>query len=208
MQNHSATPTGYMRNPRGHLVPMDQVKQIDKMRDDLVRMLCAQATALEESLTALKRHALADVDALVDISAEQYGARIGGRKGNVELISFDGDLKIIVQVRELIVLDERMQAARALIDEYLTEVLDGAGSDVVKLINAAFATDPAGKVSTAKVLALRRVDIQHPIWQRAMQALVDSMSSNGSCRYIRFYRRTGDSQQYEPIVLDIAQIST
>lgn len=201
-------PPGYMKNAKGHLVPMHQVKPIDKLRDELVQMLCETALDLHGALREFKRQALAEVDEFVAMSAAEYDVKLGGKKGNVELISYDGELKLVVQVRDLLALDERMQAGRALIDEYLTEVLNGASNDIVKLINAAFATDAAGQVSVSKVMALRRIDIAHPKWLMAMQAIADAMNVNGSCRYVRFYRRTGETYTYTGIVLDLSQIAT
>lgn len=208
MQNVNTTPAGYLKNSKGHLVPQELVKPIDALRDELVRDLCAEADNISEQLASFKRRALARIDEFVEFSAAEYDVKMGGKKGNIDLVSYDGELKIVVQVRDLLQLDERMLAARALIDEYLAEMLDGAKSDIVKLINGAFSTDPAGQVSVSKVMGLRRIDIDHPTWRRAMQALVDAMSINGSCRYIRLYRRTGDSNAYTSICLDIAQANS
>lgn len=205
MQNVNNTPAGYLKNAKGHLVPQELVKPIDALRDELVRDLCAEANNISEQLASFKRRALARIDEFVEFSAAEYDVKMGGKKGNIDLVSYDGELKIVVQVRDLLQLDERMLAARALIDEYLAEMLDGAKSDIVKLINGAFSTDPAGQVSVSKVMGLRRIDIDHPTWRRAMQALVDAMSINGSCRYIRLYRRAGSSSAYTSICLDIAQ---
>lgn len=205
MENVNILATGYLKNAKGHLVPKELVKPIDALRDELVRDLCAEASNLAEQIASFKRRALARIDEFVEFSAAEYDIKMGGKKGNIDLVSYDGELKIVVQVRDLLQLDERMLAARALIDEYLADVLDGAKSDIVKLINGAFSTDPAGQVSVSKVMGLRRIDIDHPTWRRAMQALVDAMSINGSCRYIRLYRRAGSSSAYTGIVLDIAQ---
>lgn len=205
MQNVNNIPAGYLKNAKGHLVPKELVKPIDALRDELVRELCKDAEVLAEIIASFKHKALTRIDEFVEFSAAEYGIKMGGKKGNIDLVSYDGELKIVVQVRDLLQLDERMLAARALIDEYLAEMLDGAKSDIVKLINGAFSTDPAGQVSVSKVMGLRRIDIDHPTWRRAMQALVDAMSINGSCRYIRLYRRTGESNAYASICLDIAQ---
>ena len=43
-------------------------------------------------------------------------------------------------------------------------------------------------------------------WQRAMQAIGDACQVVGSKSYIRVYQRVGDTDQYEPISLDIAGV--
>ena len=93
------------------------------------------------------------VKKLIEMSAEEYGAKIGGKKGNVSLLSFDGRYKIQRAVQESINFDERLQAARALIDECLTEWTEGARPEVVALVNDAFRTDTKGEIRTARVLA-------------------------------------------------------
>jgi len=57
-----------------------------------------------------------DVGAFIQLSAEKYEVKVGGNKGNVSLLSFDGRYKIVRQVAENITFDERLQAAKALID--------------------------------------------------------------------------------------------
>ena len=55
-------------------------------------------------------------------------------------------------------------------------------------------------------LALRRLDIRDEKWQKAMQAISESLQVVGSKEYIRFYERVGDSDQYQPISLDLATV--
>ena len=55
-----------------------------------------------------KTQAFTDVAAFVQISADQYGAKIGGTKGNVQLLTFDGRLKIQRNIAERITFDERL----------------------------------------------------------------------------------------------------
>ena len=140
------------------------------------------------------------------MSAEEYGAKIGGKKGNVSLLSFDGRYKIQRAVQESINFDERLQAARALIDECLTEWTEGARPEVVALVNDAFRTDTKGEIRTARVLALRRLEITDKRWQQAMKAIGEACQVVGSKSYIRVYERVGDTDQYKPISLDIAGV--
>ena len=112
MQNVNNIPAGYLKNAKGHLVPQELVKPIDALRDELVRDLCAEANNISEQLASFKRRALARIDEFVEFSAAEYDVKIGGKKGNIDLVSYDGELKIVVQVRDLLQLDERMLAAR------------------------------------------------------------------------------------------------
>ena len=88
-------PDGYMRNAAGHLVPEEQVREHDKLRDQAARDLADEAIRLHEALKAFKRRALDDIADVVRISAERYDVKLGGRKGNVSIATYDGDLKVV-----------------------------------------------------------------------------------------------------------------
>lgn len=206
MNAQQQIPAGYRINAQGHLIPESLIKPIDLERDRLVQHLVDRASELSGELADFKAVAFGDIEAFVDLSAEQYGAKLGGKKGNVTLLSFDGRYKVIRAVQEGIAFDERLQAARALIDDCLSEWTEGARPEVVALINDAFRTDTKGEIRTARVLALRRLEITDERWQRAMQAIGEACQVVGSKSYIRVYERIGDTDQYQPISLDIAGV--
>lgn len=199
-------PAGFWQDAQGRMVPESLIKPIDIERDRLVRHLVDSANKLSTELANLKAAAFGDIEAFIELSAEQYGITLGGKKGNVTLYSFDGRFKIQRSVQESIAFDERLQAARALIDECLRDWTQGARPEVATLANDAFRTDSQGEIRTARVLALRRLDIKDERWQRAMQAIGEACQVVGSKSYIRVYERIGDSDQYRAISLDIAGV--
>ncbi|MGO3029505.1 DUF3164 family protein [Pseudomonas helleri] len=201
-----SVPAGFWQDAQGRMVPESLIKPIDIERDRLVRQLVGSANKLSGELANLKAAAFGDIEAFIELSAEQYGIALGGKKGNVTLYSFDGRFKIQRSVQESIAFDERLQAARALIDECLRDWTQGARPEVATLANDAFRTDSQGEIRTARVLALRRLDIKDERWQRAMQAIGEACQVVGSKSYIRVYERIGDSDQYRAISLDIAGV--
>lgn len=204
--NQTAIPPGYWRNAQGGLTPEAMIKPIDRARDDLVREIVQAAEKLSETIGTFKAKAFADVAAFVDLSAEQYGVSLGGRKGNVTLMSFDGSLKVVRAISESITFDERLQAAKALIDECFLDWTSTARPEVKALIDRAFEVDREGNIRTGAVLSLRRVDIQDERWVRAMQAINDAVQVVGSKAYIRVYKRIGDTEKWEPLALDVAGV--
>lgn len=112
---------GYMEDARGCFVPVAQIKEIDLARDELVKEKVEKVKAMQAQLRALKNELMGDVAAFVEISAERYGAKVGGDKGNVTLLSFDGRYKIKRQYSETLGFDEGLRAAKALIDRCLEE---------------------------------------------------------------------------------------
>lgn len=197
-------PEGYMRDARGALHPIERIKPVDIARDDLLQEIVFKARALSAEIADFRTEAFADIAAFIQLSAEQYGATVGGTKGNVTLMSFDGRYKVQRAIQERIVFDERLQAAKALIDACINEWSQGARSEIRALINSAFDVDKEGNINTGRVLGLRRLDIKDAQWLRAMAAISDAVQVAGSKSYLRIYERIGDSEEYKPISLDMA----
>lgn len=205
---HQAIPDGYKQDPQGRLIPLETIRPIDIERDDLVQKLVEQARETSANLGAFKQKAFADIQAFVELSAEQYDVKVGGMKGNVTLTSFDGRFKIIRAYQDNIVFDERLQAAKALIDECLRDWTKEAGPEVRAIIDRAFEVNKQGQLNEGRILALRRVDIKDPRWKRAMDAISESIQVVGSKGYIRVYERVGDADEYRPIALDVAAVGS
>lgn len=202
--NTPAPPKGYMQDAKGRFVPETMVTPVDKLRDQTVRALVSQALALNRQLAEFKIAAHGDIAAFVEASAEEYGVKLRGVKGNVTLYSFDGRWKVVRQVQDTIRFDERLKAAKALIDECITTWSEGSRAEIKVLVNDAFEVDREGEVKLARVLGLRRLDIRDPKWRQAMQAITDSVSVIGSRSYVRIYERVGESDQYRAVTLDLA----
>lgn len=195
----------YWKDANGALKPDELVKPIDKERDALVRSFVALAEEHSMAMKRFKRMVFDDVGAFISLSAEKYGVRIGGAKGNVTLFTYDGSYKMQLAVQEHIRFDERIHAAKALIDECLHDWSEGAKPELKALIDNAFEVDKEGNLSTAKILSLRRVEISDKRWNQAMEAISDSVQVVGSKDYIRFYQRDVDGK-YQPISLDMANV--
>lgn len=199
-------PAGYRHDAKGNLIAEANIKPIDLLRDQLVQELIEEGIELQAALCAYKRGAFADIAALVETAADEYDARVGGKKGNVTLYSYDGAYKVQRQINERLQFDERIHAAQALINECLEEWTAHANPNLQAIVARAFETDKDGNLSATRILGLRRVKIDDPRWQSAMEAISDSVQVVGSRSYIRLYRRVGESCGYEPIPLDIAVV--
>jgi Protein of unknown function (DUF3164) len=199
-------PDGCWEDATGRFVPLDLIDDIDKTRNELVIELADLAKAQSLALAKFKQKLFADVYAFVDLSAEKYQVKIGGRKGNITLMSFDARYKIQIAISEQFRFNEGLQVAKALIDECITEWAKDSKSEIKMLVQDAFQTDQEGKINTGRVLALRRVKIEDEKWVRAMQAIGQSLFILGSKEYIRFYERVNKTDKYTPILLDIAAV--
>lgn len=199
-------PDGYKADAKGRLIPLGTIKPIDQARDQLVAEIVAKAKQMNRALAAFKEALFSDIDAFVDLSAERYGAKLGGEKGNVSLVSFDGRFKVLMAIQDSLAFDEGLQAAKVLIDECVHEWTQDARVEIKALVNDAFQVDKEGNISTGRILGLRRLDIKDEKWLRAMTALSESVRVQSSTRYLRVYERVGLTNKYEPISLDIAGV--
>ncbi|MCB4362654.1 DUF3164 family protein [Hydrogenophaga taeniospiralis] len=205
MAEKNTIPAGYWQDANGALIPTAKIKDIDKDRHTTVVELAEAAKDMSASLFGFKTNAMITIQDFINRSLQQYDVKTGGDKGNVTLVSFDGRYKITRAVQDSIVFDERLQAAKALIDECIHTWAKGSNSNIKVLVNDAFQVDKAGTVNTGRVLGLRRLAIDDPTWTRAMAAIGDSMRVSSSKTYIRFYERD-ETGSYQAINLDVAGV--
>ena len=196
--------TDYLRDAKGSLVPVESVKPADLLMDEVVRGVIARATDLSARIRAFKAQTFDEVAEFQALLAQDYGAAIGGKKGNITLTSFDGCRKVQVQVADLIEFGPELQAAKALIDECLSEWAASGGVELRSLVNRVFSVDKEGQINRAELFMLLRVEIADPRWVRAMDAIRDSIRVIGSRTYVRFYERDAADAPWRSVPLDIA----
>jgi hypothetical protein len=193
----------YRANEKGYLVPEHLIKPVDMMRDDLVLQLIKGARHVSSVAQEFKNSAFKDVQAFVELSAEKYKVKIGGKKGNLSLYSFDGKHKVQVAQQDRIAFDERLKAAKALIDICIEKWSEGGNSNLIALIHDAFNVDKEGNLDHRRILSLRRVEIDDEDWKNAMQAISDAVKVVGSTEYMRFFERD-EKGKYQSIAMDFS----
>ena len=197
----------YMTDSQGRLVHKDQVEEIDKTRDELVRYIVRNALDVQRRLIDFKTNAMDQIDSFVELSAMEYDTHIGGKKGNITLYSYDGKYKLQVAIAEYLVFDERLQVAKKMIDDCLNDWTSDSRSEVKTIIHDAFSVNQEGKINTRRILGLRKLKISDPLWRRAMDAISDSLQVSGSKQYLRIYERVeGMRDAWTHISLDMAAI--
>lgn len=200
-------PEGFMLNARGGLDPVAIVKDVDKLRDDMVHEIVNESIQKHKELQEMKKKFFSTIDAFVRLSAEKYNLNYGGKKGNMTFLSYDGMYKVVVSVNENIFFDERLQIAKELIDQCIQDWATDSRNEIKALIQDAFYVGKSGKLDKTRILGLRRLDIQDERWQKAMTAISDSIQIAGSREYIRIYERDpNNSDKYNLINLDIAAL--
>jgi hypothetical protein len=194
----------FMHDSSGRLVPLELIKPQHLLEDQTVRKIIGFAEELSAQITRFRGHTFDDVSSFAELLAEQYQAKVGGKKGNITLSTFDGLFKVVVQVADQLAFGAELQVAKSLVDGCITAWSDGARSEIRALVDYAFQVDKEGKINRAALFQLRRLEIDDDQWRKAMVALGDAIRVVGSKEYVRFYRRASLTAAWQPITIDLA----
>jgi hypothetical protein len=197
----------YMTDAKGALVPVEVIKPMDKLQDELVRKVMGFARDLSAQICRFRGHTFEDIGSLEALLAQEYGTTLGGRKGNKTLFSFDGTMKVEVKVADFIDFGPELQTAKTLIDECLNEWAAESRAELRAIVTRAFNTDKAGCINKSEIFMLLRLDIRDERWLRAMDAIREAMRVVGSKTYLRFYERASADASWEPVTIDLARAS-
>jgi hypothetical protein len=186
------TKEGYARNALGHLVPLEQVREIDKLRDELVERLVAGAKEEAARLREFIGGAKAELAAFRELSAQEHGIKLAGRKGGFSLSSYDGARKVVFDHDDVITFNEKVSIAREQIFRCIDSWAKGSSAKLAALVARAFETDKQGHLSAAKIMSLRGLKIDDPEWEKAMAALDEGIVAAGTKAYVRFYEKDNE----------------
>lgn len=196
----------YKENMHGHLVHIENIKQEDILRDEVVNNLTKKAKKLQTQMIEEKRQLFLDFDAYVELALAKYKVVVGKGKGNVTLYSYDGKYKVMLTISENIRFNENIHAAEIIIKECINKWSVGANKNLATIANTAFKTNAQGNLSNIRrILELLNYEVNDERWQEGMQAIRDSIIVTSSKKYMRFYERQEDGS-YEQISLDFAAI--
>lgn len=195
-------------NARNEWVHPDLIRADEKLKDQLVECILRKVEEHNKILKALKDDINNDIESYLDILLEKYNinAKDSAKKGNYTFEDYAKTLKVQVQMAEKIQFNDKLNIAKAKIDEYLNDIVKEASEDIKVLINKAFEVDKKGNLDSKKILSLRSYDIKDPRWQEAMEIISESVEIVGIKPYIRFYKREKATDSYTAVSLDFANI--
>ena len=195
----------FMVNSKGDFTLLEMVKPQHKLEDEAVRKIMEFAVSLNEQIARFRGHTMTDLGDFDALIAQEYNAKIGGAKGNRTYQTYDGLMKVQVQVQDLIDFGSELHAAKSLIDECIIEWSVDSRPEIQSIVTRAFNTDSEGKINRSEIFMLMRHEIDDPRWKRAMDAIRDAMRVTGSKEYIRFYRRAKNTDAWQPVTIDLAK---
>ncbi len=197
-------PAGYRRNHRGDLVHERNIPESDLDQDRVVERIHAFGVELSEQMSRFREHTMCDILDLRERALKRYGGKLGGKRGNITLTSFDGCRMVRLQQAEHIAIGPEIEAAQALIDECLEEWSERSNLNLRALVKAAFRPAADGRVSAHRLLAVRRVEIDDDRWRRAQDAIADAMRPKSRAEYVRLYRRATPDCEWLQVSLHLA----
>lgn len=190
----------------GKVMPRKMFKPEALLQEDLVRALIARADALQVQIAAFKKAAFDDIDAYMELLAEKYGIKLGGRRGGITIESLDQTLRIQVSIADSITFGPELMVAKQMVDGCITRWSAGANENLRAVVDDAFSVGADNRVRADRILGLRRLNIADEDWLRAMGAIADAVRVEHSRTYIRLYRRPTHKDQFEQITLDLSRL--
>ena len=202
----NTAPKGFRMDADGNLMREDRIKQMDLERDQVTKDLFRYALEVSDRLEGLYWVLQDEVARFVDHAIAQYGKSLGGKKGNVTLFSYDRRIKIERSRQDKLTFNQNLLAAKAMIDDCIKRWSKGSNRNLQTIVQGAFKTDKNGRFSAAKVLGLRKHNIDDDMWKQAMQALADAIETDSTAEYFRIYWRD-ENGSYHQLPLDLANIN-
>ncbi|WP_419737797.1 DUF3164 family protein [Ruegeria sp.] len=196
----------YMRDAQGRLTPLEMVRPQDQLQDEMVRRVIHFAGDLSGQIGRFRSHCFDEIGGFDAILEAEYGGHSRRSvKGNRTYMSYDGTMKVQVQIADRIAFGPELQVARDLVEECLAEWAEGSRAEIRTIVSHAFQVDKEGEIARAGIYSLLRLDIADGRWRRAMEAIRDAMRVVGSKTYMRCYRRATPDAAWEPISIDLAK---
>lgn len=176
---------GNWLDSKGRPVPEEYIRPEDKRRDKLVEGILKRVSKLSAKLESEKTEIVDAIEKYLKELAKDNKVREGW-KGNILLYNFSQNLCIERRIDETVSFDERLQLVKTTIDKWISQKLKDTDPTLSKVIAQAFSVDKQGRINTAMLLKLKRIDIQDAEWKKAMQLLDDSIFVKSSKMALRF----------------------
>ena len=196
-----------LRDHNGFDVPVTAIGKIDLKKNQTAIKIAEKFKEMAVRLQNLKDFAFDAADEIYELQLKAYeidGRDVERMKGNFTFFSYDKRFKVEVNIGQRLEFDDKINLAKAEIDEYLKEITEGQNSDILIIVNNAFTT-VRGKLDPKRILQLFSYQIKNVRWKKAMEILQDSITTNYSKRYIKVSERDSNGE-YQNINVQFSSI--
>ncbi|MBN9471695.1 MAG: DUF3164 family protein [Bosea sp.] len=192
-----------MRDARGNLIGLGQIKPQRLLEDEMVRKVMYFARELSDQVRRFKGHTFADLAAFQSLLEQQYKVPPSTGKGNCSYTTFDDSMRVEVKIADQITFGPELQAAKRLVDECLKEWGADSHEMIRSLVNRIFSVEKEGQINRGDLFTLLAIEHSDPRWQSAMEAIRDSIRVIGTKAYLRF-RVRDDQGAWSTVTIDLA----
>lgn len=193
----------FMRDARRNLMAYGTIKAQRVLEDEMVRKVMFFARDLSDQIKRFKGHTFEDLAAFQSLLEQQYGVPPSTGKGNCSYTSFDDTMKVEVKIADQIAFGPELQAAKRLVDECLKEWGADSHEALRSLVNRVFSVEKEGQINRGELFSMLAMEIADERWQRAMDAIRDSIRVIGTKAYLRFRIRDDDGA-WSTVTIDLA----
>ena len=193
----------FMRDARGNLMALGMVKPQRQLEDEMVRKVMFFARGLSDQVRRFKGHTFEDLAAFQSLLEQQYKVPPSTGKGNCSYTTFDDSMRVEVKIADQIAFGPELQAAKKLVDECLREWGADSHEMIRSLVNNVFSVEKEGQINRGELFSLLAIEHSDERWQRAMDAIRDSIRVIGTKAYLRF-RVRDDQGAWSTVTIDLA----
>lgn len=199
-------PAGYLMDAKGRMVPESAVRPHEMLEDQMVRTVLGFAADLANQIRRFRAHTFADTETFLAVLREQYAVEKRGArgKGNLTFMSYDGLMKVQIQVADHLTFGPELQIARESFAACIADWTEGAREELRVLVDQAFEGDKEGNINRDAVFRLLRVTFDDPRWKTGQDAIRDSIRVTGTKSYFRFYTRASQEAEWQAVPIDLA----
>lgn len=209
MNMENTVPGNLIRRPDGSYVDLADLEPRHQLAHELVSDFFPMAEEQSQRLFNLKKNALSEMQAYRRMMLDDYGVSVGGKEGNLTLRTVCGTRMMKLTVSKTVTFGPVLEAAKALIDEFLErEMAKGGSEHIHAIVTKVFRINSKGRVDTSGILGLREHRFADPLWDRAMDAIENAVCRDTSTIYLNFYRvdPTKNPKLETLLPLDLAKV--
>jgi hypothetical protein len=200
---------GYVENALGHLVKRENFRKPETLlKDDLVLGLFGRACELQRDIRQFVADTHEQIAEYMGKAAVEHGVKFSGTKGNFQLVSPDGLMKINVDMGAILRVNENIELARTQVENCIRRWGADSNPNLVSLAAQAFSADSAtGNVSQSKLAMLTSLEPADadPEWESAVKLIKDSIEVVGKKRFVRLYYRLDQHEAWIPLSLSTSE---
>lgn len=189
MQQSYNNTTDYLVNNKGNRVPKELINTLDIIRDEEVRSIVWAAEDLQAEIRRIKELIWEKITAYIELAYDTYQLKPGGQKGNVTLMSYDNQYKVMIQINENFAFNEQLQVAKQLLTECLREWTEDGRDELKFLVEEALHVDKQGRVNRWQVMRLLKIESNDPRFRKAQLAIKNAIMPVDAKEYIRIHKR-------------------